>query len=239
MPRTHEQTFQIQLRHGEDVWPLFEHVERVLEQRLPTWGVGRFSKYVHVQDLGGEFTAETVAEARAEISPRHALSGVRVHARESEQPDLWETHRAQGTVPTAADITAWELAHSRRIAIFALNLDAPATTPKTLFVKATGPVEAEVVGMATVVAEEVKAARRGDVPASLPPSSQGPVAAVPVGPAGPLASAEPSEAGVTAPPPAMVWWKRAWRVVTTHPLWTTVVGTIIASVIASRLGLPG
>ncbi|TCC01328.1 hypothetical protein [Kribbella soli] len=217
MARTHRHDQRIELRQGEDVWPLFEQLERALDERLPTWGVGRFRRTVHVDDSGGQFDADTVTEARAELNPRHALIGVRITADEdSSDRILWKEHEAAGTIPSDAEYAAWRHAHSRSVLVFAVNLNASRTTPKSLFIRAEGPVDAEAIGLATVLADEVRAARKGA-----------------------LAPVATTQAAAVAPAQPRPWWKRAWSVVTTHPLIVTIGGTIVAGAILYWLGFGG
>lgn len=114
---------------------MIERAERVVLDRVQTWGSGDFMSYVSMDDTGGSDRFETVAEATASLQhSRHQLVNVGVYV-----------HEIKG------ERSAYVGIH---------NVDAQRYTPKWVTVSADGPDEAAVVGLVNVTIEEVKAARR-------------------------------------------------------------------------------
>lgn len=133
MARQHELRETVRIRTGEDVWPAFERAERAALDQTQGWE-GR-NEYLRLKDSGGQEDFPTVAEAKAALAgSRHKLVGIGVWMHDKDR--------------------------TRAVSISVDNLDAGPQTPKWIAVSAEGPDEASVVGLAKVVIDEVKAARR-------------------------------------------------------------------------------
>lgn len=114
---------------------MLRRAEPFLRQRVQSWGSGVYDFRVTMEDTGGEDEFETIENAEASfIGTRHRLDSVTLWARESTR--------------------------ERMIRVGVRNVSSPRTTPKWMVVYAEGPDEADVVGLVTVTAQEVRAARK-------------------------------------------------------------------------------
>ncbi|GAA4981388.1 hypothetical protein [Actinopolymorpha pittospori] len=134
MPRTHERSGFFEVEPGEELLPLFDHLEVFVDKQLQRWGSGQFARMVLLRDAGGETTAKTLQEAREDSAEdRHQIEMLIIHYMEGG---------SLGGRTLVISATSWsrEAAGSFRLAV-----------------KVGGPEEAEVIGLAQMVGDEIRA----------------------------------------------------------------------------------
>lgn len=129
--RKYRESKTVQLDHSDDVWLLMERTEELIASFCAKHDL-EFE--VEVADTGGSETHASVAEARLGWSPgRHVLNEVRLHA------FGWR-------IDETVFVVARDIQESDRRG-----------PTRRITISATGPDEAEIVGLVQVVAAELEA----------------------------------------------------------------------------------
>lgn len=168
----------IDVPYTEAPWELLTRVEAVALRAVDTWE-SQVTQSVEATTTRGDYKGSRLGPAREAIEQSAApLQSVRMfyvqHApslfQEPEHPDVVALRQAGSDEERDALRTVTENRYSRNLSMhYEVNYNA---TKAALRVATAGPIEAEVVGLLSVIREETERVLRQKPPHSAPPKLQ-------------------------------------------------------------------